>query len=60
VDVNLFTYVESISIGDLFGKEFLRFIPTYAIMLRDEQPRGTGKIVAYQRDLKDNDKPHWA
>jgi len=60
VDVNLFTYVESISIGDLFGTEFLRSIPTYAIMLRDEQPRGTGKIVSYQRDLDDTDEPHWA
>lgn len=60
VDVNLFTYVEDIKIGDGFVKNFLRAIPSFTTMLRDEQPRGTGRNVAYQRDLKGNTVPHWA
>lgn len=60
VDVNLFTYVEDIKIGDSFVNEFLRTIPSFTTMLRDEQPRGTGRIVAYQRDLEGNTEPHWA
>jgi hypothetical protein len=60
VDVNLFTYVEDIEIGDDFVTNFLLVIPSFTTMLRDEQPRGTGRNVAYQRDLEDNAEPHWA
>jgi hypothetical protein len=60
VDVNLFTYIEDVNVGDTFVKELLRRLPSFTTMLRDEQPRGTGRIVAYQRDLKGNAEPHWA
>jgi hypothetical protein len=60
VDVNLFTYVEDIEIGDDFVTNFLLVIPSFTTMLRDEQPRGTGRNVAYQRDLEGNAEPHWA
>ena len=60
IDVNLFSYDENLSIVDDFVNHFLKKIPSYATMLRDEQPRGTGRVVSYERDLKDDWIPHWA
>jgi len=59
VDVNLFTYVEDIELGNVFESNFSKLV-SLSTMLRDEQPRGVGRVVAYQRDLEDNDVPHWA
>lgn len=60
VDVNLFTYVEDIKIGDQVQDKFLQVLRGYQTVLRDEQPRGMGRVVAYQRDLQGNTEPHWA
>jgi len=61
VDVNLFTYHENIKqakeFEDGFKKGTGKLLPT---VLHDEQPRGIGRVVSYQRDLEDNDTPHWA
>ncbi|GFH47476.1 hypothetical protein CTEN210_03951 [Chaetoceros tenuissimus] len=50
IDVNLFTFVEDVHIGITF--EFFQVLPSFQTMLRDEQPRGTGNVVAYKRDLR--------
>lgn len=60
VDINLFTYVEDVKIGDQVQDKFLQVFRGFQTVLRDEQPRGMGKIVAYQRDLEGNEEPHWA
>ena len=58
IDVNLFTYVEDIEIGNKFESNFSKKM-LLSTMLRDEQPRGVGRVVAYQRDLEENGTPHW-
>jgi hypothetical protein len=60
IDVNLFTFVEDVHVGNTFERAFMRVLPSFQTMLRDEQPRGTDNVVAYKRDLKDNAIPHWA
>lgn len=60
IDVNLFSYHENLAIVDDFVKYFLKKIPSYTTMLRDEQPRGIGRVISYERDLKDQKIPHWA
>lgn len=60
IDVIIFSLTEDIDIVNTFVDEFLTVIPSYTTMLRDEQPRGIGRIVSYQRDLDDTKLPHWA
>lgn len=61
IDINIFSMKEDIDLVDLFVKSFMHSIPTHAIMLRDEQPRGLGRVVSYFRDLSENGElPHWA
>jgi hypothetical protein len=52
--------VEDIKIGDQVQDKFLQVLRGYQTVLRDEQPRGMGRVVAYQRDLQGNTEPHWA
>ena len=59
VDINLFAYKEDIEIGNTFSTNFRNVLPL-SIMLRDEEPRGAGRVVSYRRDLEDNLAPHWA
>lgn len=60
IDIVLFTYDEDVGAVDRFVANFLEVIPTYTTMLRDEQPRGIGRVVSYQRDLQDKTLPRWA
>ena len=60
IDINLFTYVEDVNLVDVFVDSFLELIPAYTTMLRDEQPRGSGRVVSYRRDLDEVQVPHWA
>jgi hypothetical protein len=59
IDINLFTYVEDVNLVDVFVDSFLELIPAYTTILRDEQPRGSGRVVSYRRDLDDVQVPHW-
>ena len=59
IDINLFTYVEDVNLVDVFVDSFLELIPAYTTMLRDEQPRGSGRVVSYRRDLDEMQVPHW-
>ncbi len=58
VDVNLFTYEQDKNLADNFDKNF-RAGTTLNTMLRDEQPRGSGRVISYIKDLDGSD-PVWA
>jgi spermidine synthase len=60
IDINLFSYDEDVSLVDVCVDSFLGVLPGYATMLRDEQPRGFGRVVSYRRDLDEMKEPHWA
>jgi hypothetical protein len=49
-----------VNLVDVFVDSFLELIPAYTTMLRDEQPRGSGRVVSYRRDLDEVQVPHWA
>jgi spermidine synthase len=51
LDVNLFTYAEGEEIADLFLEHLHTNLPLLAPILRDEQPRGTGRVVNHMRDI---------
>ena len=52
IDINLFTYVESAQTAINFVRNFMDKLPFLKVALRDEQPRGFGRIVMYEKDLK--------
>ncbi|GFH51187.1 hypothetical protein CTEN210_07663 [Chaetoceros tenuissimus] len=60
IDVNILTLDENVKAGDILQKTISNTIKPFKIRLRDEQPRGNGRTVAYQRDLNDTPKPRWA
>jgi hypothetical protein len=61
VDVNLFTYKEDVGPVDHFQKQLSQQIPFLQLTLRDEQPRGFGRVVNFSRDIQHiGDMPHWA
>jgi spermidine synthase len=51
LDVNLFTYAGGEEIANLFIKHLNTNLPLLATVLRDEQPRGTGRVVNHMRDI---------
>lgn len=59
IDVNFFTYEENIDKANAF-ESFFRTSEHLTTKLRDEQPRGIGRVVSYFSDLEDNLDPHWA
>lgn len=60
VDINLFTYRESKDTHDEFAELFMSQIPMLNIALRDEQPRGYGRVVNFRKDIEPRMLPHWA
>ncbi|CAB9519730.1 Putrescine N-methyltransferase [Seminavis robusta] len=60
IDINLFTYKETVEVAERFVQSFRAKLPAWGIALRDEQPRGTGRVVNFQSDLQAIDRPHWA
>lgn len=59
VDLNLFTYEENNQYANELDEGF-RSGTSLETRLRDEQPRGIGRVVSYFGDLEGNDVPHWA
>ena len=51
VDINLVSFLESISFHAEFADLFRYAIPDLETILRDEQPRGYGRVVNFARDL---------
>jgi len=58
IDINVFTDTEDNPIADKFLDIFLTEITTLEIKLRDEQPRGIGRVVNPSVDIAPG-KPHW-
>ena len=60
VDVNYFVYEEDRDLAKSFENKFQKnkrqMLKT---MLRDEQPRGIGRVVSYYSDIEDGEHPHW-
>ena len=66
VDLNLFTHVEDMQVAKHFEFIFKRGNPQLHTILRDDQPRGYGRVVNYQKHIgmnptgDDRKIPHWA
>ena len=60
VDVNLFTHVESKIVADSFSRTLRGQLSFLQLLLRDEQPRGFGRVVNFQQDIKAGVDPVWA
>jgi S-adenosylmethionine/arginine decarboxylase-like enzyme len=59
IDVNLFDFFESSSLPENLALHFKQHIHGLETILRDEQPRGFGRVVNFKRDL-DSINPLWA
>ena len=59
VDINIFMYVESLDTVNNFEKKFISEVSSLKAMLRDEQPRGTGRVVNFLKDIEPRTDPHW-
>ncbi len=58
INVNLFTYEDTKKTGDTFKTAFVDNVPSLTVVsLRDEQPRGFGKVVSLERETFDT--PYW-
>jgi hypothetical protein len=62
VDLNLFTYNENEEFSNDFSSVFkAQFGKVFITALRDDQPRGYGRVVSFQDDIEDiGPHPHWA
>lgn len=62
IDINLFTFAEDSNAANLLVRNFREKLPYLKTMLRDEQPRGYGRVVNYARDMNafSGRTPHWA
>merc|ERR1712238_340037 len=60
VDINLFTYEEDFEQATAFEENFSLAIPGLQTMLRDEHPRGMGRVVSFEKDIEEYEEPHWA
>jgi len=61
VDFNLYTYKENIKFANRFVNEFKKQIPSMSVVLRDDQPRGYGRVVNFKKDVQEpRGEPHWS
>lgn len=59
IDLNVFHLREDVKTSDL--KNLMRVkLKSFKLKLRDEQPRGNGRVVSYKRDIEDTPHPRWA
>merc|ERR1711862_694894 len=59
VDVNLCTYKEDVTIANKFINQFQSKITSSNIVLRDEQPRGYGRVVNFKTILRNHGLIHF-
>ncbi len=57
VNVNIFIYDEDANIYELFAAPFLEQLPPMKLMLRDEQPRGYGKVINKSDRVNSEESP---
>lgn len=60
VDINIFTQGDGTDVADQFSTVFTEAIPRLATRLRDDQPRGFGRVVNFLKDVDPSVTPHWA
>ncbi len=60
VDINIFAFEGYEEECKNFEKNIVRGMSSLKVVLRDEQPRGTGQVVSFIKDLQGNAMPHWA
>merc|ERR1719223_1742259 len=60
IDVDLTVDEEEEEFSNTFIEHFLEQIPDLKLTLRDEMPRGYGRVVNFNDDLKGIDSPFWA
>jgi|UniRef100_A0A8J9RY90 spermidine synthase len=60
VDLNLFTFIESVEVADTFVLQFGAEDPKLHTVLRDDQPRGTGRVVNFKTDFEPGKSPIWS
>jgi len=60
VDINIFAFEGYEKECKNFEKNIVSGMSSLKVVLRDEQPRGTGQVVSFIKDLQGNAMPHWA
>merc|ERR1712051_165542 len=61
VDINVFLFKENDQTANIFIKRFNNKIPSLSVRLRDEHPRGNGRVVNLHKDINNsNVKPYWS
>jgi len=60
VDINLTIDEEDDDYFDTFEKSFIKELPILKTTLRDEQPRGYGRVINFRDDIGDHYDPLWA
>jgi hypothetical protein len=61
-DMNIFTFHESTKLPEDLALNLKEEIAGLTTILRDEQPRGYGRVVNFQKEMGNNERkvPHWA
>ncbi|KAL7581101.1 hypothetical protein ACA910_005902 [Epithemia clementina (nom. ined.)] len=59
VDINLFTYAEDTAFAQRFADAFTKS-SLLAVALRDEMPRGYGRVVNFLKEVEPRHEPNWA
>jgi len=59
VDINVFTFKESWKLSNIILDKFLQRVQGLGIVLRDEQPRGVGRVVNFRSDIEPRKEPFW-
>ncbi|KAL7479583.1 hypothetical protein ACHAW6_005316 [Cyclotella cf. meneghiniana] len=57
MNVNMFTYDETNNHGSAIALPFLSSLPKMNLMLRDEQPRGYGRVMNFSDRINRNESP---
>jgi len=60
VDINLSTDEEDDEFFEFFESKFIKKLPSLKTTLRDEQPRGYGKVINFLEDINSDSDPIWA
>ena len=60
VDINLFTLEEDFDLALKTSSDFQSSIRGLKEVLKDEHPRGFGRVVNFRSDIEPRIKPHWA
>jgi len=60
VDLNTFLSTENAKALQQFKALFSIHFPFLNVVLHDEQPRGYGRVINFQKDIQEGVAPHWS